>query len=56
MRHFKQSDLTRALRGAEKGGMRVERVEIDASGKMVIFFGFPPARRELLNPWDQELG
>lgn len=33
---FKQADLTRAVRGCEKGGVRVASVEIDGSGKIVI--------------------
>ena len=52
---FRQSDLTRALRGVEKGGMRVERVEIEASGKIVIFSGLAVSARGPFNPWDEEL-
>ena len=33
---FKQADLTRAIVGAKKAGMRVGSVEIDANGKIVI--------------------
>ena len=52
---FRQSDLTRALRGAEKGGLCVERVEIEASGKIVIFSGLAASCRGPSNPWDEEL-
>ena len=52
---FRQSDLTRALRGAKRGGMCVERVEIEASGKIVIFSGSVPSPRSRSNPWDEEL-
>lgn len=52
---FRQSDLNRALRGAVNAGMWVERVEIEASGKKVIFSGAPVARGSPLNPWDEEL-
>lgn len=53
---FRQSDLTRALRGAEKAGMHVERVEIEAGGRIVIFSGSPGSRGGPFNPWDEELG
>lgn len=33
---FKQVDLTRALKGAQKAGMQVGRIEIDPSGRIVI--------------------
>lgn len=52
---FRQSDVTRALRGAEKGGMCVDRIEIEAGGKIVIFGGAPLALRSRANPWDEEL-
>jgi hypothetical protein len=52
---FRQSDLTRALRGAAKAGMLVERVEIEASGRIVIFSGVPGSGGAPLNPWDEEL-
>ncbi len=34
---FKQSAVTRALKGARAAGMKVDRVEIDANGKIVLF-------------------
>lgn len=52
---FRQSDLTRALRGVEKGGMCVARIEIEASGKIVIFSGSALSCRSPSNPWDEEL-
>lgn len=33
---FKEADISRALKGAFKGGLDVSRVEIDASGRIVI--------------------
>jgi hypothetical protein len=35
--------------------MRVERVEIEASGKIVIFSGLAVPGRGPFNPWDEEL-
>lgn len=33
---FKQSDLTRAMKAAEKAGLAVRRYEIEKTGKIVI--------------------
>lgn len=33
---FKQSDVTRAVKGVEKAGVRVGRVEITPNGKIII--------------------
>jgi hypothetical protein len=52
---FSQTDLTRALRGAEKAGMMIQRVEIETTGKIVIFGGTPAAGQRSANPWDEEL-
>lgn len=35
---FKQADVSRALKGAIVAGMKVERVEIDQDGKIVLRF------------------
>lgn len=52
---FKKEDLARAVAGCAKGGMRVGRVEIDPTGKIVILSETvaPPADP---NPWDRLLG
>lgn len=39
---FRQSDLTKALKGAAAGGIKVTRVEIDRSGKIVVIAGREP--------------
>jgi hypothetical protein len=33
---FKQTDLTRALRAAQRAGIEVESFEIDRAGKIVV--------------------
>jgi hypothetical protein len=39
---FKQTDVTKAVKGMVKAGISLERVEIDKSGKIVMV----PAKRE----------
>jgi len=34
---FRQTDVTRALKGARNAGFEVERAEIDSEGKIVLF-------------------
>lgn len=38
---FKQTDLTKTIRGARKAGLDVKRVEIDRAGKIVIIIEKP---------------
>ncbi len=52
---FKQEDITRAVAGATKAGMRIGRIEIDPTGKIVILSEtVAPAVDP--NPWDAALG
>jgi hypothetical protein len=51
---FKQDDLTRAVRGVEKGGMRVGRVEITPDGRIVLLTDSVAAPISD-NPWDEDL-
>jgi hypothetical protein len=44
---FKQDDVTRALRGAVKAGLNVQRYEIDREGKIVVFTGKQPKHPEI---------
>lgn len=54
---FRQMDVTRALRGAQEAGVEPTRLEIDASGRIVLAFTeAPPApveSAEAVNPWDE---
>jgi hypothetical protein len=35
---FRQTDVKRAIRAAESAGKKVDRVEIDRDGKIVVLF------------------
>jgi hypothetical protein len=48
---FKQSDLTRAVRGCTKAGLRVGRVEIDIHGTIRVFAA-GDERTTCDNSWD----
>ena len=50
---FRQEDVKRAVAGAKSAGMRVTRVEIDISGKIVVLDqqGAPAIGEP--NPWDK---
>jgi hypothetical protein len=49
---FTQSDVKRAASGAIKAGLAVRRVEIDRSGKIVIFIGGDEPIDQQFNEWD----
>lgn len=51
---FKQSDLTRALKGAKAAGVAVARVEVGTDGKIIIVVG-EPAPGDAPNELDREL-
>ena len=38
---FKQGDVTKAIKGAVRAGLEIQRVEIDQAGKIVVFAGKP---------------
>lgn len=50
--NFKQIDLTRAIRGSEKGGMRVGRVEIGRDGRIIVTAQEVALQTEA-NDWDE---
>lgn len=52
---FRQEDVTRALRGAEKAGFVVGAIEIDPNGRIVIVSQGSVPPRAPANPWDTEL-
>ena len=53
---FRQTELTRALKGALAAGIEIQRVEIGRDGKIVLFAGKPPKvpceREDQRNEWD----
>ena len=51
---FRKSDLRRAIQAAESAGMRVGRVEVDKSGKIVLFPSDGAASGAAVNEWDAE--
>ena len=48
---FKERDLRRALRAADRSGVPVQRVEIDREGRIILIPGTPAACNDL----DEEL-
>ena len=49
---FKQGDVTKAVKGVVKGGLKVERVEVDSAGRIVIFTD-KSALAAIRNEWDE---
>lgn len=50
---FKQADVTRAIKGAEAGGMKAAKVEIDpVTGKIVVYNESPAANDDGPSDWD----
>jgi hypothetical protein len=49
---FRQADLTRALKGVAKAGIKPTRAEIDSSGKIVIVLGEAGAKSVEVLPLD----
>ncbi len=52
---FKQSDITRAVAGAVKGGLRVGRVMIDPRGNITIEAATPGTKKSAATSWDDVL-
>jgi hypothetical protein len=50
---FRQSELTRALKGAQAAGIEINRIEIDQDGRIIMLLGTPTAAPlEEPNEWD----
>jgi hypothetical protein len=53
---FRQSDVTRAIKGAAAAGVHIARIEIDKTGKIVIITADPtdhPGEMTEANEWDR---
>jgi hypothetical protein len=50
---FKKTDVARAIAAVLTAGLGVARVEVDASGKIVVVPGKPGNDETTLNPWDR---
>jgi hypothetical protein len=44
---FKETDLTKAIRGAQKAGLNVHRFEIDRAGKIVVLADKAPNHADI---------
>jgi hypothetical protein len=50
---FKQGDVTKALKGAERAGLKVQRAEIAADGRIVLDFTQRAEKAaQDVNEWD----
>jgi hypothetical protein len=53
---FKQTDVTKALKAAEKAGLKVQRAEMRTDGSIVLDFNGPPiATSGTVDDLDREL-
>jgi hypothetical protein len=53
---FKQGDITKALKGAEKAGLKVHRTEVRQDGSILLDFDppAPPTSPDpAVNEWDE---
>ncbi len=48
---FREADVTRAIRGALKAGLKVTGVEIDAAGRIVVFSGDAATEASARDSW-----
>lgn len=49
---FRQSDVTRAIKAVAAAGRKVQKVEIDPSGKIVIYTESQAANDDGPSDWD----
>jgi hypothetical protein len=54
---FKERDLTRAIRAANKAGLKIKHVEVDKSGRIVVVpvNGGDAEAQHGQNDWDKAL-
>ncbi len=53
---FKQSSITKAVKGAKAAGFEVGKLEIGIDGRIVLWPGGPNAEADpSSNPWDKVL-
>jgi|HubBroStandDraft_6_1064221.scaffolds.fasta_scaffold2399177_2 hypothetical protein len=52
---FRQSDVTKAVKGVVAAGVEVARVEVDRDGRIVVVAGKPALAQAMAgeNEWDQ---
>ena len=50
---FRQADVARAMKGVKAAGGKVERVEIDPNGKIVIYTESSAANDDSPSDWDR---
>ena len=53
--HFRQADLTRAIKGLQAAGVKIERVEVGVDGSLVLHVEQNGKKKAVRNPWDQVL-
>jgi hypothetical protein len=54
--NFRQTEVRRAVRAVEDAtGHKVERIEIDPSGKIIVFPSNDAKADTAANPWDADL-
>jgi hypothetical protein len=51
---FRESDVTRAIKAARKGGLEIAKVQIGADGSITVVVGEPtaPETNTSTNEWD----
>jgi hypothetical protein len=50
---WRETEVTRAVKAAEKANQRVARVEIDQTGKIILILGDAGETAPINNEWDE---